>query len=168
MWCALKCRQGKAEEVMTSYRRNISEEILRDIFVFTYDRMRRYEGSWHLERHPMFPNYVFLETEDPKSLYRELKAHCEIAQMLDEKIQPSIIQPEEERFLRALCGKEHHLEMSEGYIRDGMTHVIRGPLMGMERRIRRIDRHKRIASVAVPDGNQGRLVTVGLEITAKN
>ncbi len=168
MWCVLKCRPGKAEEIMTSCRRNISDEILRDVFVFTYDRMRRYEGSWHLETRPMFPNYIFLETGDPKALYKQLEAYRGITELLDENGKLRIVQPEEECFLRDLCGEQHHLEMSEGYILNGMTHIIRGPLVGMERRIRRIDRHKRTASVAVPDGDQGRLVTAGLEITSKN
>lgn len=168
MWCVLRCRPGKAEEIMMSCRRNISDDILRDIFVFTYERMRRYEGNWHLETREMFPNYIFLETDEPGKLFKKLEAYRGIVQMLEDNDQFRIVLPEEENFLSDLCGKQHHMEMSEGYIRDGMTHVIRGPLMGMEGRIRRIDRHKRIASVDVPDGKQGRLVTVGLEITAKN
>ena len=73
-----------------------------------------------------------------------------------------------EEFLRSLCGKEHHLGMSRGYIKDGETHVINGPLVGMERRIRKIDRHKRIARVMLPAGEPGRLMAAGLEITSRS
>lgn len=168
MWCVLKCRPGKADEIMASCRRNISDEILRDVFMFTYDRMRRYEGEWHRETRSMFPNYIFLETGDPQKLSEQLEAYRRITELLEDNEQLRTVQSEEERFFRDLCGEKHHLEMSEGYILNGMTHIVHGPLVGMERRIRRIDRHKRTASLAVSDGDQARLITAGLEITSKN
>lgn len=168
MWCVLRCRPGKAEEVMMSCRRNISDDILRDIFVFTYERMRRYEGNWHLETREMFPNYIFLETDEPGKLFKKLEAYRGIVQMLEDNDQFRIVLPEEESFLSDLCGKQHHMEMSQGYIRDGITHIIHGPLVGMERRIRKIDRHKRIARVALSDEKKERLMTAGLEIMFKS
>lgn len=168
MWCVLKCHPGKAEEIMSSCRRNIPNDVLRDIFVFTYDRMKRYQGSWHVERYQMFPDYIFMETGDAAALSEHLKPYREFVQVLEGTDMLWRIQPEEEKFLRELCGQDHHLAMSEGYIRDGITHVIRGPLVGMERRIRKIDRHKRIASIVIPAGGMERAVPAGLEITAKS
>lgn len=168
MWCVLKCRTGKEEEIMASCRRNISGEILWDIFMFTYERMRRYEGSWHMETRQMFPGYLFLETDDPETLADAVRPYRGMAQTDTDGNTLRIVQPEEERFLKDLCGGTHHLAISQGYIRDGITHIIHGPLVGMERRIRRIDRHKRTASICVADGGEERLVTAGLEITAKN
>ena len=40
--------------------------------------------------------------------------------------------------------------MSQGYIKNGITHIVTGPLVGMERRIRKIDRHKRLANIEMP------------------
>ena len=116
----------------------------------------------------MFPDYIFMETGDAAALSEHLKPYREFVQVLEGTDMLWRIQPEEEKFLRELCGQDHHLEMSEGYIRDGITHVIRGPLVGMERRIRKIDRHKRIASIVIPTGGTERAVPAGLEITAKN
>ena len=168
MWCVLKCHPGKAEEIMASCRRSIPNDTLRDIFVFTYDRMKRYQGSWHVEKHQLFPDYVFLETENADALAESLKPYRRFVHVLEGTDMLQRIEPEEELFLRRLCGRDHHLKMSEGYIRDGITHVIRGPLVGMERRIRKIDRHKRIASIAIPTKGAERAVSVGLEITAKS
>ena len=75
MWCVLKCHLGKAEEIMSSCRRNIPNDVLRDIFVFTYDRMKRYQGSWHVERYQMFPDYIFMETGDAAALSEHLKPY---------------------------------------------------------------------------------------------
>ena len=59
---------GKTEEVIKSCRRQISHQILRDIFVFTSDRMKRYEGSWHMEKRQLFPDCIFVETTDPAAV----------------------------------------------------------------------------------------------------
>ncbi|MCC2256046.1 antiterminator LoaP [Ruminococcus sp. CLA-AA-H200] len=168
MWCVLKCHSGKAEEIIASCSRNISDDILHDIFVFTYDRMKRYQGSWHVEKQQMFPDYVFMETEDAAALAESLEPYRRFVHILEGADMLQRIEPEEELFLRRLCGHDHHLKMSEGYIRNGITHVIRGPLVGMERRIRKIDRHKRIASIAIPAKGAERAMPAGLEITAKS
>lgn len=165
MWCVLKCRPGKSEETMALCRRMIPKDILQDAFLFTCDRMRRYQGSWHIERTSMFPDYVFLETGDIRALSECLKLHRETADVLEDSSMPRRVEPEEETLLRRLGGREHHIGISQGYIRDGITHVTQGPLVGMERRIRKIDRHKRIAWI---EYLVGRSFRAGLEITSKS
>ena len=174
MWCALKCRRGEEENIMDACRKRIPREMMQDIFVFTYDRLRRYEGEWHMETKLMFPDYVFLETEDIQRLSEELEPYREFVQVLEGSDMLWRVCPQEERFLRRLCGNGHHLSMSRGYIMDGRTYVTRGPLKGLERQIRKIDRHKRIARIEAPevsgeDASDLRLpVVAGLEIVSKN
>ncbi len=127
--------------------------MLQDAFVFTCDRMRRYEGAWHLERQLLFPGVLFLESQDGERLRKELE-YCQ-------KIRPVLgfgrgswlyaVNPETEGFLNSLCGASHHFRMSRGYIRDGKTYVTEGPLRGRESLIRKIDRHKRIAQVRMSE-----------------
>lgn len=168
MWCMLKCHPGKAEEILQSCRRQISDQILRDIFVFTYDRMKRYEGSWHVEKMQLFPDCIFVETADPSTLVGQLESYREFLHISEDRKILWPLSPEEETFLRELGGSEHHLGMSQGYIHNGITHIIHGPLVGMERRIRKIDRHKRTANVAMPAGGLGPFLLAGLEITSKS
>ena len=155
MWCVLKCRPGRAEEIMASCRKTIPGRIMQDIFVFTYDRMKRYQGAWHV-------------ADDITALSQQLEPCREFALVLEDRTMLRRVEPEEEAFLRKLGGPDHHLEMSVGYIRDGVTHVVEGPLVGMERRICKIDRHKRIANILIPAGGLEKSLTAGLEITAKN
>ena len=51
----------------------MSKEALKEAFVFTYDRMRRFQGEWHLERQLMFPAHVFLDSDDEAALTEELR-----------------------------------------------------------------------------------------------
>lgn len=137
-----------------------------DIFVLTYDRMRRYEGAWHLERRLLFPEYVFLESGNEELLFEEFGKCGGIAA---DGRHLNRIEREEEKFLRSLCGKGHHLGMSRGVIREGSTHVTEGPLKGMESQICRIDRHKRLAKIKIRGlaDELGRYIMAGLEIKEK-
>ena len=174
MWYVLYCPNQKETEVIRSCRRRLSAQALTDAFVLTYDRMRRYEGAWHTERKPLFPDCVFLESGDEESLVKELGEIGKQPESSGTKNgYPALVpvQKEEEAFLQSLCGSERHSALSKGYIRDGHTCVTEGPLVGKEAYIQRIDRHKRLAELSLPSGN-GRMdvprkMCVGLEIVEK-
>ena len=124
--------------------------------MITYDRMRRYEGTWHMERQILLPDYVFLESRDKERLIKELEKTPDMRELLPDCSPVIPLEPEEEAFLRSLCGTNHHLVMSRGVIRDGRPFVTEGPLRGKEQLIRRIDRHKRMARVEIPSAVRDR------------
>lgn len=127
----------------------MEKQTLQDAFVFTCDRMRRFEGAWHLERRLLFPGLLFLESHDKERLRQDLERNPEIQKMLGNGIGIQEVDLEVESFLRSLCGASHHSGMSRGYIRDGQTYVTEGPLRGKENLIRKIDRHKRVARIGM-------------------
>ena len=67
---------------------------LQDAFVFTCDRMRRYEGDWHLEQRLLFPGLLFLESQDKDRLCQELERDPEIRQLLGNRSGIQAIDPE--------------------------------------------------------------------------
>lgn len=168
MWCVLSCRAENASDIIKSCRRNIPADILQDAFVFTCDRMKRYQGSWHVEKQELFPGYVFLETGDICALADALELYRPFVCVLEDESLLRCLEPEEEELLRLLGGSSHHLALSRGYIRDGITHITQGPLAGMEQQIRRIDRHKRTAQVRFRSEGLDRSFMAGLEITSKS
>ncbi len=142
-------------------------------FVLTYDRMRRFEGIWHLERKLLFPAHIFFESEDQKALYEELKK-CSVLNEIKNGL--FSVGEEEQTLLKELCGESGNLRMSEGIIRNGIPKIIKGPLKGMESRIKKIDRHKRLARIEAADsakkecsGDKWKLgsISAGLEIIEK-
>lgn len=142
----------------------LSPRAVQNVFTFTYDCLRRYEGSWHLERKLLFPAYVFLESENEEILLQELEKYRVTAKQ-EKRLVP--MNKEEEQFLRILCGKEHHLQISKGIICKGVAHITEGPLKGMESRICKIDRHKRLARIAITKRQDYVSLPAGLEITEK-
>lgn len=167
MWYALKCHPGKEEEILESCRQELDSRILCDAFLFTYDQMKRYEGSWHVEKKQMFPQYIFLEIKNKEGFLKCLEsASCLKEAIIQDNLRE--ISAEEEGFLKSLCRTKRHLSMSEGYIQNGQTHITKGPLMGWEKRIRKIDRHKRLARLEFPVKSVLTMVPAGLEIKSKS
>lgn len=127
----------------------------------TYDRMKRYQGQWHVEQGIAFPDIIFLESQDPDALEQELHDKCPDSRMIR-------LSSEQKGLFAQLFGEEKHMSLSKEHIREGRTHVTQGPLQGKESLIRKIDRHKRLVRLEVPAGKGTQTFYVGLEIISKS
>lgn len=167
MWYLFRCSREKEEELLRKCREKLDSSILEDAFLFTYDRLRRYEGSWHSEKVSMFPGFICLQSSDGQALSGELarKVFLPGVSVQDPDLVP--VRWEEQRFLSGLGGEAHHIPFSRGVIRHGKTFVLEGPLKGREEMITRIDRHKRLAYLRTSHLPQALCVKAGLEITEK-
>jgi transcriptional antiterminator NusG len=145
----LSCKRQEEQKLLTICRENLPKKVLHGAFVLTYDKMRRYEGVWHLERKLLFPECIFLESGQEEALLKELMQGAYFGNIIEGKSRLLQVGQNEENLLRRLCGKQCHLEMSKGIICKGVTRITEGPLKGMENRILRIDRHKRLARVEI-------------------
>ncbi len=150
IWYLLFCHKQNEWNTLDICRQHLSKRALLNAFVLTYDRMRRFQGEWHVEKQLMFPAGVFLESDDEASLMEEIRQYRGKAKpdTVFKALAP--VKKSEEIFLKSLCGEGLHLSMSKGVIQDGITQITQGPLRGMEERICQIDRHKRLARLAVP------------------
>ena len=135
----------------------------------TYDRMKRYQGQWHVEEGIAFPDYIFLETKNAEILLSDMEKCYQSGKFSHYTIQQMVsLQPEQENFLRNVLGTEKHMGISKGYIKYGRTYVMQGPLKGKEKLICKIDRHKRLAKLKIPVGDSYQEMQAGLEIISKN
>lgn len=72
-------------------------------------------------------------------------------------------------WLNAFAGDERRVvEMSEGIMEGGKVIVLRGPLMGHEAEIKRIDRHRRTAELEIRMLGRVKTIRLGLEIVSKS
>lgn len=165
-----ECTGNIIAELKKFYDTQLSEEQKKRIFVPTYDCMKKYQGSWHMEQKPAFRNCFLIECRDRDDL-ADMLHRLQCADILAENITANAIAllPEQEVFLRNLMMPEtKKISMSTGYIKDGRTYVTKGPLQGREKMISRIDRHKRLAKLRFAAGNTDRELCAGLEIISKS
>ena len=129
---------------------------------------RRIRGEWATLRKVLFPGYVFIVTEEHEELYKNLKTVIGLTKLLGTGREIVPLTEKEQKLLEKMCGRGHVVEMSEGVIEQSQVKVMRGPLMGMEGYIRKIDRHKRKAWLELKMFGRRQMVQVGLEIVAKS
>lgn len=125
-----ECTGNIIAEFKKFYDTQLSEEQKKRIFVPTYDCMKKYQGSWHMEQKPAFRNCFLIECRDRDDL-ADMLHRLQCADILAENITANAIAlfPEQEVFLRNLMMPEtKKISMSTGYIKDGRTYVTKGPL----------------------------------------
>lgn len=149
------CGSANEENISTILQSQFDDD--GEVFVFTYEQMKRYEGAWHSKTAKLFPGYVFLHIVTDRKLTEEEHAHLHPVEATEEKL------------LFELQKAGAHLPMSKGYIQNGITYVTEGPLKGKETIICKIDRHKRLARVKSPlEKYREKGLWTGLEIVSKN
>ena len=160
---------GKEDIVKDEIVAQIGQENKEKIHILTRERKQKYRGEWQIRKEKLFPGYLFMDLEasqvEPvRQALRKATEHAKVLKTGDE-LYP--IYKQEEQFLRRLTGDTTNVAVSVGVIEGDKIIIKKGPLIGMEGMIKRIDRHKRMAVLEVELFNRVSEVKVGLEIVGK-
>ncbi len=168
MWYVMQVRTGTEESVCCQCRNIISEEILERCFIPYYEEKKKYEGKWHTQEKVLFPGYVFMITEKIEGLCEGLRKVIGLTKLLGTGQEIVPLTSDEQKWLLKIGGEGQKVEMSEGIIDAGDLRIMEGPLAGMEKYIKRIDRHKRKAYLEVELFGRMVELQVGLEVVGKS
>ena len=159
MWYAVQTMAGKEEAVKHEAELLIPDA---DFRVLYRKGSFKYKGSWKRKNLALFPGYLFVITDDPRSIVRGLRKVSDFARIVsfDDELIP--ISASEQHILETLVGDGDTAENSMGFTEGDEVIVTDGPLVGLESRIARIDRHKRLAFVEFNMGS--RIVEIRLEL----
>lgn len=167
MWYVLQVRTGTEESIRLQCRSKISEAVLERCFIPYYEEKKHIRGEWTLQRKVLFPGYVFVITDELNELYLSLKSVIGLTKLIGTGQEIVPLTEEEQEFLLSFGGEDQIVEMSEGIIEDSKIIVTKGPLIGKEGYIKKIDRHKRKAWLEIEMFGREQTVEVGLEIVEK-
>lgn len=167
MWYVVQVRVGSEENIRVQCEKTIGTDILERCFIPYAESLRKRGGDYVNLKTPLFPGYLFLVGKDGVKLFYELKHVIGFSNLLRCEEDVLALSDEEVKFLERLGGYGQVVEMSEGVISGGVLSIYKGPLMGLEDRITKIDRHKRKAWMDVKVGGEEKTVGVGLEIVEK-
>ena len=171
MWYAIQKEPGKEE--MTGQQFGNFGSVLtqldgewRELFCV---KKKRYQGQWHDERDRFLPEYVFFITRalsrGNRIPYLENADSSECCGISGQTDGFCPVKREEEELLIKLTGGKDEVDMSYGVIRDDILSIYKGPLTGLESRVKKIDRHKRKGIISMNLLGKEYLAEVGLEIT---
>ncbi|NBI70629.1 hypothetical protein D3Z50_06075 [Clostridiaceae bacterium] len=161
-WYLLACEPGREERLKDSCKKRLPEPVLEDAFLFSYERMKKYLGQWHVDTCRMFPGYVFLQSGCPELLQEAVSHYLRFFGALDSGQRLVSVETEVERRIRSLCGEHRHMALSHGSLLDGRFIAEEGPLAGRESLIAKVDLHKRVAVLDLRLMEGGRPVWAGI------
>ena len=166
MWYVVQVRTGDELKIADRLQLEVKAQN-EDIFVPLFERRKCIRGEWTKVTTPLFPGYVFFQTDDVEGMYGRLRRIDAFTRVLKTGDCYSPISSEEERFIETLTGEDHIAEQSVGVIEGDKIIVKRGPLYGLEGSILKVNRHKRIAIIKADFMGGPREIKVGLEIIDK-
>lgn len=173
MWYVVQVTGGREQSVLQKIQRLVNPEAYKSCFVPRFEAHKRVSGQWRTKTDVLFPGYVFVDTRSPQQFRVELNKVSAMTKLLSGKGEDGnpVFMPltdDEKTLISSLIGQDEHvLRMSEGIIEGDNVRVLRGPLMGFEMLVKKIDRHKRVAYLDIDILGRNTTVRVGLEIVEK-
>ena len=168
MWYVIQVRTGTEESVRKQCEGLVDHHAMERCFIPYQEQLKRYMGQWHKEMMPLFPGYVFADSQDVDLLFGELKRVTGLTKLLGTGSAIVPLTSEEIAILKRLGKEEQIVTISKGLIADNQVKILEGPLKELEGAICKIDRHRRKAWLELVMFGRIQRVEVGLEILEKN
>lgn len=167
MWCVMHVKPGNEKRAEQFIDGLFGGESQGRCFHLTRARRKKYGGCWRTIQEELLPGYVFIATDEPEKLYGELEKAPGYRLVGSGRESVSCLGEEEADFLEKIAGERGSAgKIGLSYIRageDGGVTVVSGPLLSVERQVRKIDFHKRIAEVETEFCGEKRVMYLGVE-----
>jgi len=174
-WVILFARTGSEEKLRDTLKASLNADYLP--FVPVKETPYRSKGVIHKVPKPLFPGYIFIQTGiEPDLIADKLEAalrdvggnkHLYSILHYGDNKKDVVVRDDERVHWERLFNEDFCIKGSVGIIEGDVTRVTFGALMGLEGRIKKINRHKREAVVEMHIMGQLREVAVMLEIVEK-
>lgn len=164
-WYVLFVQSGREEYMAEQCRQVLDDSIHARVFVPKYQVMMQFASVWEIRERELFPGYIFLETNQILEIQQVLWRIPYYKRILGkDEAEIHAITEQEKRRLCLLMNSNGVIEASYGYKDSERVEVTRGALVGHEAEIRRIDRHKRTATVELQLLGKSVKMNLGLEL----
>lgn len=170
MYFVIQVMVSKEKDMMDQICKNIDSSLVLNLFVPTRERMKKINKKWVKYEERCFPGYIFIETNKPKEVAKELRKINGFTKLVGfgdiGKISYIPLSNKEEVMINKLLGKDEDntkIKLSRVTISEGKkVKVIDGPLIGFEGTVIKYNLHKRTAMVDIDF--DGKIISVQLGI----
>lgn len=164
-WCVIHAKHGRTQEIVEYFNRqdHVYAFVPKIEKWFSSSQIKEYQIS------SLYPDYIFIKTsmekdefnEKYKEVFQSIKGFADLLEYKD----VIALDPHERNLLEKMLDSYDTIKHSTGHIINSVLTVDQGPLVGMEKKVKKIDRHKRIAILDC--GILGRFMKVPLEVISK-
>ena len=111
------------------------------------------------------PGYVFIDTDQPEAVHRELKRTSGQELLFSNDAFVSALKEQEADFMERIADGEGEIGLSKVYVgADGEISYLSGPLLSVRHLVRKVDLHRRIAEVEADFLGKRQVLYLGIEI----
>ena len=188
MYYVIYTGSGNESRTELYIKKEIPAQYCQSCFYPQRHMKKKIRGKWTDYYERLIPGYLFVQTDDAEGFYHELKKYPLILKMLGqldsrEAKEGEIflpLSPRDERWLAGITGlpqknvaaggSEVHpiVELSEvGFDENDEVVILSGPLTDLKGRVKKIDLHRRIASVEVEFMGVKTDLHLGIELVGK-
>lgn len=170
-WYVLFVLTGKEHKVEKLLKKSLDQNVFIP-FIPLQERLFKISGSIKKEIKPLFPGYVFIESETSsqefiKNIKIFISISSDIISILRYADNSFAMRYAERQMLLSLCNEDHCIESSSGIIVGERVHITDGPLKDRESIVRKVNRHKRQAWIEIEFMGEIRLIGVALDVVEK-
>lgn len=168
-WYVLRVPEGREAALCAELKRLVPAGLLRDAFPLRKERWFKRGGVWRLDTVPMYRGYAFAVSPDAAGLARALaRLTLPVELVGTEERAWAPLADEAASWYAAAADENHIIRSSTAVIEGGVLRVERGPLVGQEARVSRVDRHRRRCLVRVTDADGGFTECMPLDVPRKS
>jgi len=166
-WYAIHVKTGREDIVCGEIRKQVAlvgYDAEYELLVPKRQLQERRQGEFYEVTRTMFPGYVLVQSDNIINLAEVAKKGNGILRFLQSEGKFQKINPVEIMAVFELINDEGVIECSVAEVGNGVVRVVSGPLKGHEGWVRKIDMHKRRATVAFWFSGNTHLVSLGINI----
>ncbi len=107
MWYVVQTITGNEEKAIDEIQKVVEGSAYEHCFLLKREAVWRIQGTCKIHVQPLFPGYVFVQTQHPEEFYRQLKAVSQFTKVLGkEESEFYPVSKDEELFLKRLLNKD--------------------------------------------------------------
>ena len=165
MWCVIHVRDRGEQHAERLVAGLLPQSLDARCFHLTRNRKKKFQGKWQTVQEDLFPGYVFVDTDDPDRVYRELKKVPRPKLLFSDDEYVSTLEQKESDFMELIADKSGVIGISRVAVdKVGTVRYLSGPLQNVGDKVRKVNLHKRIAEIETSLMGQTQILYLGIEI----
>lgn len=176
MWYTLQVKSGQEENFCRIIKEKINikkkDTLIQECFFLQRERIKKFGGTFHKVREIVFPQHVFLHTNQEKEVNQFLKQTPELKELLNLKEPNSyltLLQKEEVDFILHWGDEMHLSRLSVIRVKEDKTvEIIEGTLNNYRQKIVKLDLHRRVAIIRTWFLGKNQEIHMGFQIVGKD
>ena len=132
MWCVIHVRDRGEQHAERLVAGLLPQSLDARCFHLTRNRKKKFQGKWQTVQEDLFPGYVFVDTDDPDRVYRELKKAPRPKLLFSNDQYVSTLEQKESDFMELIADKSGVIGISRVAVdKVGTVRYLSGPLQNV-------------------------------------